>query len=185
MINKKKAIFIVLAILLIVLFILIYVNRTPKKTVSTTTSTVPLTQAKYLDKIIPGETTEQEVLQDFGRPVASEGGALQYKSTSTNRNNEILIQKGTVSFIKEIVSYKDTKKLSDLVNQYGESGYLYGPDAVNGYFLYYHPELGVAYLANPITETVLEIWYFSPTTIENFKNLYAPDYSDKYPSNGF
>jgi len=171
MINKKRLIIIALAVIPVavsVLYILSYYKKSQPE--------IPTNPAS-INTIIPGKTTEQEVLQNLGTPVASQGGILQYKSTSPARNNEITIQNEKVGFVKEIVSYKDTINLKELNAQYGEANYLYGPDAINGYFLYYLPEKGIAYLANPIVGTVLEIWHFPVTTFDNFKNTWAKDYT--------
>lgn len=172
MLNKKRLIVlgpVIILVIVSVLYILIYYKKAQPA--------VPVIKIPSISTIVPNQTTEQEVLQNLGIPVASNSGVLQYRSTSPARNNEIAIQNNKVSFVKEIVSYKDTIDLKQLNTQYGEANYLYGPDSVNGYYLYYHPEKGIAYLANPIAGAVLEIWHFPVTTFDIFKNNWAEDYS--------
>jgi hypothetical protein len=179
MLNKKRLIIITLAavpVVVSVLYILSYYKKSQPE--------IPTNPAS-INTIIPGKTTEQEVLQNLGTPVASQGGILQYKSTSPAVNNEIVIKNNKVDFVKEIVSYKDTTTFNDLTKKYGEANYLYGPDAVGGYFLYYLPEKGIAYIANPTSGTVLEIWHFPVTTFDNFKNTWAKDYSTSPTKNQF
>jgi len=180
MINKKR-IAIIFALIIVAVSI-IYILSYSQKTQNAPTTSQPIS----LKEITPGITTEQQVLQNLGIPIASNDGILQYKSNSPARNNEISIQNGKVNFVKEIVSYKDTTiTLTELNKQYGNANYLYGPDSVNGYFLYYHPEKGIAYLANPNTGTVLEIWHFPATTFDNFLKTWAKDYSTTPLKNQF
>ena len=58
---------------------------------------------------------------------------------------------------------------------------LYGPDSVNGYYLFVYPTGGIAYLGNPITKSLLEIWRFIPTDINTLINNWAQNYSIEQP----
>lgn len=134
-------------------------------------------------EIQPGETTKEDVVKKLGEPVKSTGGTnletLLYNSTSKTRDDNIVVENGIVVLIKEVVSYKDPKRVSDITNLYGLSTYsFFGPDSAGGNKLYVYPDKGIAYIGKPKLDALEEIWYFAPTSIENFKQKWAPNYSE-------
>jgi len=175
--NIKNKKIILIGLILVSLISLVYIFAQIKKP-----ATSIKTPAPSITIIIPGKTTENDVLKTFGTPIASSAGILQYPSNSQTRNNEVVVDNGLVDFVKEIVAYNDPITLTDLKNKYGDSPVLYGPDSINGYYLFYHLDKGVAYIANPISDNVIEIWYFTPTTLQIFKNTLAKGYTEKVPT---
>jgi len=177
-ISKKYIIvFLVLLSFFSVAYIFININKSKK-----TPPPVPknTSQATY-KSIVPGISTSKDLSELLGNPVKSEGNISEYTSLSPNRNNKVSLENDTVSLVKEIVTYKDNKRTTDIIDVYGVSEkILYGPDAEAGFFLFIYPSNGLAYIGNPIGKTLLEIWYFPPTDITTFKGKYASEYADKY-----
>lgn len=107
---------------------------------------------------------------------------IYFPSNSPNRKNEAWYQDNNLIFIKEIVTLKDSIRVTDLINKYGQPTLtLYGGDALSGFYLYATPEIGIAYIANTNSGLILEIWQFEPTSIELFSNKYADGYETKLP----
>lgn len=143
-------------------------------------------QTPGFKEITPGTSTENDLVALLGEPKdktdTSTGTVYKYSSNSEVRTNDFLITNGTVSLIKEIVTTAKEKSLQDINTKYGTATYtLYGQDAVSGFNLYVIPDKGIAYVANLINNTLLEIWYFKPTTYQNFVSLYAQDYQKTPP----
>lgn len=134
------------------------------------------------DSITPGKSTPDDVKKILGDPLKETQGngfnLFDYKSTSPTRNNQVYYTNGTAQLIKEIVSYKDPKQISDVTKKYGSpTDILYGPDSPGGFYLFVNSEKGIAYLGNPNSGTLLEIWYFTPSDLETFIKTWATNYS--------
>lgn len=149
----------------------------------------PVTQPNQInfESITPGKSTTSDVNKVLGTPISQtqvNGYDLSdYKSTSPTRNNQVYYTNGTAQLIKEIVSFKDLKKVSDVTKKYGTpTNILYGPDTVSGFYLFVYLDKGIAYLGNPNTGDLLEIWYFSPMSLDNFISTWAQDYSKNPPA---
>ena len=139
---------------------------------------IPTSQQSAWREVVPGLSTKKDVAQKLGKPKIEGESSLEFESTSTTRNHTLSFEEGVVSLIKEIVSFRDTIKVNSLTSKYGEtSDILYGPDAENGYYLFVYTEKGVAYLGNPATGNLLEIWYFPVTSFEDFQKRWAASYS--------
>jgi len=179
MTNKTKIILFFLITFIVVIYLFLNAKSRNNQQI-----TNPVKQL-FIKNIIPGITTKEEIIQGFGDPIASNEGTLEYKSKSPVRNNEIKIQSDKVLFVKEIISYGDKISFNSETNQYSDIKFLYGPDAVNGYLLYCIPEKGIAYLANPNSDAILEIWHYPATTFTDFKNTWAKDYSETPIKNQF
>lgn len=119
----------------------------------------------------------------LGQPVRdiqeNNNETLFYNSTSKTRSDQIIIEGGVVVMIKKMISYGDPEKISDINNVYGLSKYsLYGPDSEGGNKLYVYPDNGIAYIGKPQFDTLEEIWHFVPMSIKDFREKWAPNYSD-------
>lgn len=180
--HPKISAFVLVAVAL--LLSMVFINN--KKQESTTPTISPVyPQAKW-DSLTPGISSREEINQKLGSPTSekTEGDKTiaSYKSKSATRPNVVTYQNQTGIFFKEIVTTKDSQRTGDIIKIYKEAKYiLYGPDAPNGDYLFVYPENGIAYLGNPNTGTLLEIWYFTPTTFEDFKSKWASDYSSTLP----
>jgi len=176
-IIKNKKIFLLVGIIILIvipLFILFGKNglKINDNTIKTSTNFDP-------KKIIPGTTKEKDIEKALGKPVEKSGNILNYQSNNPNSYNTVQVENGKVAFVKEIITSKIEKTKKDIVSEYGEPKYkLYGPYSNSGINLYIYPDKGLAFLGGDDFDSIQEIWYFPPTTFEDFKRTYAKDYSE-------
>lgn len=182
---KNRLIKIIIALLFLssIVFIVFNVYTSSKKNSSFQNTDVS-NQAVDLSWILPGKTEKNEIISRFGEPNKSVTTAtnetLFYNSKISTRNNQIIIEGGIVILVKEMFSYTDEKKISNFSEVYGLPNYsLFGPDSAGGNKLYVYPDKGIAYIGQPKFDALEEVWYFSPTTIDDFKKRLAPNYSEK------
>lgn len=174
--NYWVLIFVLLAIALSI-FNRLFVTKKPQATSSTPVSKAV---ANY-KSIVPGSTTQDKVNELLGFPVKTEGenGNLvaEYRSSNEYRNNVVMYKNGVASLIKEMVITSNDKDTSSITEQYGTAQYtLYDSDPTSVFNLHVYPSNGIAYLGAD-DGNLLEVWYFKPTTIEDFIKTWAEDYS--------
>lgn len=129
-------------------------------------------------RIVLGKTTRGEAIDLLGKPVSEEKGILEFRSESETRNNIVFVKEDVAAKAVEIIPFNSPKKASDLQKEFGgEELVLYGPESPNGFNLYAYPTKGTAYLGNPQTGSLLEIWYFVPTQPATFTSDLAKGYS--------
>ncbi len=175
--HKYGAIIIVLFSVIIIFSVFL---SSPKKI-------TPVPTTVNFDSITPGKSTPDDVKKILGDPLKQTQingfNLFDYKSTSPTRNNQVYYTNGTAQLVKEIVSYKDPKTISDVTKKYGNAtNILYGSDSSSGFYLFVDPQNGIAYLGNPNSGTLLEVWYFTPTTLETFITTWATSYSKTPPA---
>lgn len=185
-ILTPKNVLFFLFILFVVVVAFLYINSQKNKNLSQTTI-YPLQENEKgwssYGTLIPGSSTEQELLSGFGKPLTTkqvgEVKKFEYKGTNVNWNNEIVVKTEKVVFIKKIISQIDRITTKTVEAEFGETKtVLYGPYTEVGFLLYVYPTKGFAYLGNKEGNTILELWYFDPTlTIDELIDLYAPEYS--------
>lgn len=180
--NRHKILFLVFAFLFFIGFIFLTFNNGNKN------NQLPNgTASNNLWSFQPGITTKNEVIKQLGDPILEVKQNNQtiddFKSNSATRNNQVVFQNDKSQFFKQIVAAGENIKISDIANQYGPTdNILYGRDAESGFYLYVYLNKGVAYLGNSETQDILEIWYFQPTNIDNFIQLWASNYSKTLPT---
>lgn len=168
-------------VLIIVVFSIVgdaYLQRKDGQAQPTPT---PIAQKASYKSITPGVSTESDLTKLLGTPLKTTiNGAEktdEYKSTSELRRHVAIVQGEKVVFIKEIVSAHDTTKASDIISIYGaSSNTLYTKYPNSTFNLYVYPSNGISYLGHK-DGTLLEIWYFQPTTITSFLSTWGTDYS--------
>ena len=176
---NKKLIISGLAVLVLLFVVGLYLLF--QKTSSLPPTTIPDISFKSL---IPGKSTKNEIVEILGTPKkesvsGNNNTLLEYDSDSAVYNNQITLSGDVVDIIKEVVTLKNPKYAQDIKKVRGDPKYfLYGSDSYAGFNLYIYPEDGIAYLGNPHTGLLLEIWYFPSTTFDLFKEKYATDYSE-------
>lgn len=143
---------------------------------------IPTAVQNSYKALTPGTTDEKEVVATLGKPLTQntqgKETVLDYPSNSPARKDQIIIENSKVKIIKEVVTLKDNKKMSSFTKAYGPAPYsLFGPDAQSGFYLYIYPDKGLAYIGNVPADLLTEIWYFTPTTIEQFTKDFASGYS--------
>lgn len=167
-------------IVLVAYFGDLYLQKSQRKNISPTPT--PNMQAASYKSVVPGISTEADLNKVLGTPVKTTINGSQkideYKSTSELRLHGAIIENGKVVFIKEIVSAHDTLTTKNITDVYGNAAnVLYNSKFPNASFnLYVYPPNGIAYLGH-VDGTLLEIWYFAPTTIGDFTSRWAQDYS--------
>lgn len=187
---KKFLIFIKnfwILILIILAVTLSVINRlfaTKQPQVSTPTPASKVV-ANY-KSITPGTTTQDKVNELLGFPIKTEdqNGSLiaEYRSSNENRNNIVVYENGIASLIKEMVISSSDKSASSITGQFGTAQYiLYDSDPTAVFSLHVYPSNGIAYLGAS-DETLLEVWYFKPTSISDFINTWGQGYSIHKPA---
>jgi hypothetical protein len=180
--NKKGVLLGALAVLSILSLLYIFSHLSSKQEVLTPPKNT--TQATY-DSIIPGVSTKEDVINKFGKPINTDPALLEFRSLSPNRNNQVEISQDKVSLVKEIITLKDTRRTTDVINSYGVAQkILYGPYSDTGFYLFVYPTNGIAYIGHPESGLLLEIWYFPPTNIPDFIANYAEGYSESFQESG-
>lgn len=176
--NKKRVFLITLGALSLFSLLFVLGNVSNKK--SNTTPIQNLTQATF-NSLTPGVSTANDVTSKLGKPINTGPNSLEFKSLSPNRNNQVNIDQGVVSLVKEIITLQDTRRITDITKTYGlAQKILYGPDAAAGFYLFTYPQNGIAYVGHPESGLLLEIWYFPPTDLAGFEANYAKGYSESY-----
>lgn len=138
----------------------------------------PQKQATF-NSLVPGVSTKDDVIKSLGEPSDSKnnGNLLEYLSSNPNSPNEVVFESGKVTLIREIITLKEQKSISDLEKEYGNAvNKLYGPHSAAGFDLYVISEKGIAYVGHVESGLLLEIWYFTPMTFEEFNYKYSKQY---------
>lgn len=161
-----------------IFFVFLYKNIYPIKK--------PKTQIGW-NGVVPGKSTEQDVLKTLGQPKNKDGNILNYGSKSETRDNKITIVNGTAVLIKEMIAFSENRSVEEITVKHGDAkNVLYGKESVNGNYLFVYPDQGIAYIGNPTTKTLVEIWYFEPVSnIIEFAKLWGEGYSTSQKSGQF
>lgn len=126
----------------------------------------------WQNNIYPGFTTKQELEKTLGNPLKTESSGDNavyfYKTSNEYRQNEIEIESDVVKQINEQVLSNDKRTLNDFWDTLGpEETKLYG--AVSSFTPgYFWGKNGVMVFAGQFDHAIIEIWYFKPTTLEEF-----------------
>ena len=169
-------IFLILTILLFIINKLLTINQpTPITPVPESTSV-----ANY-QSILPGSTTFDNVNELLGFPLEINGGGektiAEYRSSNQYRNHTIVFENSVAVFIKEEVISSNEKTVNSIIKVYGIAPYtLYDQRPSSVFNLYVYPNNGIAYLGGD-DGTILEVWYFKPTTIDDFVNRWGSDFA--------
>lgn len=181
--KKIKILLIIFAVAAVVVIVVSFFLPTKSEQVP---SPVPFTPGATYRGLTPGVSTSEDVSKVLGTPIDTNQQGEQtvnsYKSTSPTRNHTADFLNNRLSFFKEIVSiYDKSIDVKEFEKTYGEPPYtLYGEASYGGFNLYAYPEKGVAYIGNRDGNVITEIWYFPPTTYDNFKKTWAPSYSETF-----
>lgn len=145
------------------------------------------TPSTGINSVQPGTSTIDDLTKVMGGPKNRIGDELFYNSKSPTRDTTVILSGQTVGLIKEIVAYSENRNINEVKSKYGDANnVLYGESAVNGNYLFVYLEKGIAYLGNPNTETLMEIWRFSPILdINTFIKTWGSGYSEEYPTGSF
>ncbi len=175
---KIRTILWVLTSVLVITIVLSFKNKPPQ--ISTPLPTPIPKRQEVFRALIDDEAKKESVIEKLGKPLKEyeERGfeVKEFKSTSRARNHKVYFQEERVKLIKENVTIEDNKLPKEIIDKFGESDkILYGPDAQASYYLYIYPESGTAYIGHVSQKLLIEIWYFKPTTLSEFKEKFAPE----------
>lgn len=163
----------------IVLYIVSLFVKGPAKDANPTPT--PVAKVATYKNLIPGTSTENDVTSVWGRPVTTETldgqKVSDYRSTNQYRFHQVIYYNGKAKLIKEIVNSNDNINADYITGTYGTTAdKLYEKYPHSSFNLYVYPSNGIAYLGH-VDGTIKEIWYFEPTTFENFIVDWGQDYS--------
>lgn len=175
-----------LVILVILSLLLTIINKIIKGPASNRVVEITPTPSTTINykAITPGKTSLDEAESILGSPLkqTQNGDTIlaEFASTNKYRNNFIYAQKGTVVLIKEMVIVGDpqeARKAKDITSVLGTAPFrLYRQEPQSFIDLYVYPSNGIAYLGGE-DGSLSQIWYFKPTTIEDFSYNWAQGYS--------
>ncbi len=138
-----------------------------------------------MQKTNPGVTTS-DVIAQLGQPRSVEDTSLgkqyNYKSASSLRDNQIIINGDTVIYEK-IVTANPTEQypsLSELVSNLGTPEREFTGSEMFGKFLktYIYASQGFAVRGNEFKDEVMEIQVFVPTTVDGYIEKWGSDLKD-------
>lgn len=180
--NKKHIIALVVAFG--ALGLLIFFSLKSKQTNTLVVPSPTALPSNTWQEIVPGASVFAEINNIFGEPIGEEEGLVVYASQNPNIPNKALFKDDKVILFRRVVIIEDEISVKDLFGRFGGNPtVLYGHEATSGYTLFVYQRLGLAFIGNPITNVVLEVWYFAPTeSINEFINKYAKHYSTNWPS---
>ncbi len=178
--THKELFIIILIILLVIINQFIYEPSQKQSSNIITPTPLVYTSTSYKN-VVPGVSSLDQANKEFGDPVNKEVSGnmtvYDYKSSNENRFNQATVENGKVVFIKQVVNSEDNITTDNLTNKFGKATFILYPKTNTATFdLYVYPDKGLAYLGH-IGGTVLEVWYFKPTTLEDFQKTWASNYS--------
>lgn len=187
----KKFIFAFLILALSIFFTFVFLLA-PKDTKKTPPSepvptpiqlpTVPYQTGSDFRGIIPGSSSESNVISKLGQPikvgVENEKKVLFYSTRSEYRFNKIFVLDSRVEYVTHaIIDDSEVGKYDDFLKKFpeGPNGIAY--DSGNrSYVWYVFSAHGVAVFANP-AGYILEVQYFPPMSFDGYLNSVAKDFS--------
>ena len=178
--SKFWKILLVLLTFILIIFLIVANLFLPESSPETQKQEYLPPKGAGFNSLIPGQSTWPEAIETLGEPINDKGSAtLDFESNNPNLPHQVVTENEKITFIREIVAPSDGKTTLDITNLYGNARYvLYGPESIHGFNLYIYPDKGIAYLGHLKEPVLLEIWYFQPTSFEEFRKKWATSYSD-------
>ena len=182
---RKRRLFIFISAIIILALSIFFVLKNEKKSTIGIPTTTPVSSDKIasFNNIIPGKTSQERINELLGFPLNTESRDgktfLDYKTSSQYRNHKVIIKNGVVVLIKEIINKEDNRNVDIIRKEYGVAPVvLYEQKPSSIFDLYVYPTNGIAFLGHN-DGTILEIWYFEPTTIEYFASNWAEGFGEE------
>lgn len=150
-------------------------------------SQAPIVKVATFGTLTPGSSTANDVAKVLGSPIdtkTTDGTTTnQYKSTNQYRFHVVTFANGVAILIKKVVNSGDNITSDPIRSTYGVApNLLYNKLNNNPFNLFVYPAAGIAYLGHE-DGTMLEIWYFQPTTIDDFIKNWGSGFSKTPPNN--
>jgi len=184
-IKSKKITILTIISLSFLIFIVIKINNNKQNPiVQEIPTSTPVNKIADFNEIIPGKTSLERINELLGKPlnstISGELNVSVYKSTNQYRNHKVYSKDGLAELVVEEV-INGSKTSNDIRKIYGIAPEMLYEKTLSSVFnLYIYPSNGIAYLGHE-DGGILEIWYFVPTTIDDFISKWGSDYS-KEPS---
>lgn len=182
--NKKITILTIISLSFLIFIVIKINNNKQNPIVQEIPISTPVNKIADFNEIIPGKTSLERINELLGKPlnstISGELNVSSYKSTNQYRNHKVYSKEGLAELVVEEV-INGSKTSNDIRKIYGIAPeMLYEKTLTSVFNLYVYPSNGIAYLGHE-DGGILEIWYFVPTTIEDFITRWGSDYS-KEPS---
>ena len=128
------------------------------------------------------QTSALNTRSDLQKKEALPGGATQYTFSSSNpaRPNMFITINQSIVFERLVVSSESPLKITENTAEYGlpevviQGSRFYGDTALT----YIYAGMGIAFIANPAANSVLERHGFSPMTVDEYIKFYGEDIID-------
>ncbi len=178
-IKSKKILLLTIISLTSLIFVIVKISNNKNIKIQEIPIYSPVSGITNFDSIVPGKTSIERINELLGNPLNSTiSGDLKissYKSTNKYRNHKVYSKDGLAELVVEEVINK-SKIAKDIQKEYGVAPeILYSESPTSAFKLYVYPDKGIAYLGHQ-DGTILEIWYFVPTTIDDFISKWGSDY---------
>jgi hypothetical protein len=180
---KKIVILFVIVTCLTVLFFFLIKKGGSNNRVIVLPTPAPTSYPSPYHGLVPGVSTEQNVIDSLGSPLKKDVGANSSTLVFSSKINSLPVsvdvaKTGVVYRINEPVGL--ATRYQDVTKDLGKPNLvLYGPLQRAGFSLFVFLDKGVAFLANLQTQEVKERLYFQPTSQELFLQTVAPGMSLK------
>ncbi len=174
--NRRTKILVTTLIIIAIISLVLRILTPPQKIVPQPDPIQPVWNGFRLNI-----TKASDVEKLLGKPTSTEkielGEYYNYPSAYEVLPQQVLIRDGVVALIKQRIA-PDAPNYQSLVNSLGKEDFIqYTPFGGEIYPLYVYPSKGLA-LARDESGDALEIWFFSPTTAEDFKNTFGKENFD-------
>lgn len=182
--NKKITILTIISLSFLIFIVIKINNNKQNPIVQEIPISTPVNKIADFNEIIPGKTSLERINELLGKPlnstISGELNVSSYKSTNQYRNHKVYSKEGLAELVVEEV-INGSKTSNDIRKIYGIAPEMLYEKTLSSVFnLYIYPSNGIAYLGHE-DGGILEIWYFVPTTIDDFITKWGSDYS-KEPS---
>lgn len=126
----------------------------------------------WMGKIAPGHTTFEELKKTIGQPLdaVTENSKIIYSYPTTNekRPTKIEAEVGVVQQIQEPVIANEKGTLFEYISKFGEpEKVIYGEHGFAAPANFWGSK-GIIVFGNPLSGLIVEIWYFPPTSLDDF-----------------
>ncbi len=161
---KSELFLIVIAIVSISLFLLFVFTFKSKNNQPKTENQ----QVSWRGQILPGQTDTKKLNSIVGNPAKIENSTYYYSSTNPKRPHQVEVAGDKVALIKEQVIGKEKGLMKDYIASLGQpEAIVYGNHdiAAPGHFW---GNKGIIVFGNDNSGLIIEIWYFEPTTLDEF-----------------
>lgn len=125
-------------------------------------------QIPWKAQVIPGQTNIKKLNSLLGNPLKTENSTYYYPSINPKRPHLVEVSQDKVALVREQVIAKEKGQMKDYVESLGQpDAILYGEHefAAPGHFW---GKRGLLVFGNDNSGIILEIWYFEPSTLEDF-----------------